>query len=734
MTYTKTDWKDHVVDNNTGAVIQQGTPVSAKNLNNIEQGVASLFDQLEASKVQQGKLSPGASVINTDVGGPLELVVPGAQRRNILNGDGNFEKDTDGDGVADGWIKTTPNGAFSLQPGALYGLNAQRITSLLTDPTITRYVSKRGIPLVAGKNYIAIANVTTDGVATARLAVYKDGSSGENYIAQTIASALSKVHFVKFTATADTSDGRIYLYNNIDVGNIGWVQWDGAGVYEVGDQALFDRIGVDITEANIREFFPHVDGKQFVQGIAIEKQGRNLVRNFYENGVSLTNGGVGSYKINDPYEIAITNTSAAVTLCYVTLDVLPNTYYAVKFDVCEGIFGVYPDASNVASLLGYRSTPGAFDSGPNTRVRLYMRIEAAGTFRFKNPMMIVGRVADLPDKFEPANPQHLILPVTLAEVSGIRDELAVKGAEAQLVRRVRRDFVIDGSVKTQAPTDNNVGYKAVIVNLPSTSIVGAYARAIRYDGYKFSEKYTTGVGNVYVTNFGLFIVMTVSNSETGWADEVNPNTNAVKALLNGWKANANDGSKYTSWASLLDGKAPATNTEAYVAANKAPGWTAYAVADYALANPELIPNSGEGAISLHQGNNQIMIETGLVYREKVSFNTTTKQGATIQRCRRAIKVYKGYDPEPFTTYTSSGQLLPQLVNDVDTAADYFVTYMVLDKFSYTANVTDVSCTYGANTKTILDRTVSNVAELDTKAMVLTRSVAELYKKVKALGG
>lgn len=728
MTYTKTDWKDHVVDNNTGAVIQQGTPVSAKNLNNIEQGVASLFDQLEASKVQQVKLPPGVSVINTDVGGPIELLIPGGQRRNILNGDGNFEKDTDGDGVADGWIKTTPNGAFSLQSGALYGLNAQRITSLLTDPTITRYVSKRGIQLDAGKNYVVIANVTTDGVATARLAVYKDGSSGENYIAQTAASALSKVHFVKFTATADTSDGRIYLYNNIDVGSIGWVQWDGAGVYEVVDQALFDRIGVDITEANIRDFFPHVDGKQFVQGVVVTKQGKNLLPP--ADNPEWINSGSSTAKINGSYDFDL-NVTVANQYRYIRVNVAKNTTYTISA-VHNGRIAVYKsDLSNVAILSYTASQSASFNTGDNQTIAILFQAPNVGTSNFKNFQLEFGSAATA---FEPADPQHVILPVTIAEVAGIRDEVIVKGSEALLSRRVQRDFVLDGSVKTQAPTDNNVGYKAVIVNLPSTSIVGAYARAVRYDGYKFAEKYTTGVGNVYVTNFGLFIVMTVSNSETGWVDAVNPNTNAVKALLNGWKATSNDGTKYTAWASLLDGKAPATNTEAFVSANKAPGWTAYAVADYVLAKPEQKPNSGEGAISLRGGNNQMMIETGMVYREKVSFNATTKQGSTIQRCRKVIRVYKGYDPEPFTTYTSSDQLLPQLVNDVDTTVDYFVTYLVLDKFSYTANVTDVSCTYGANTKSVLDRTVDNVAELGTKAMVLTRSVAELYKKVKALGG
>ncbi|WHH58321.1 hypothetical protein [Petroclostridium sp. X23] len=40
MEYTKKKWFDHIVDESTGAVIQQGTPVNAANLNNIEDGEA----------------------------------------------------------------------------------------------------------------------------------------------------------------------------------------------------------------------------------------------------------------------------------------------------------------------------------------------------------------------------------------------------------------------------------------------------------------------------------------------------------------------------------------------------------------------------------------------------------------------------------------------------------------------------------------------------------------------
>lgn len=45
--YNKTIWQDHVVDQN-GQVIQQGTPLSARNMNSIENGI---FEAYELSNV-----------------------------------------------------------------------------------------------------------------------------------------------------------------------------------------------------------------------------------------------------------------------------------------------------------------------------------------------------------------------------------------------------------------------------------------------------------------------------------------------------------------------------------------------------------------------------------------------------------------------------------------------------------------------------------------------------------
>ena len=49
--YNKTIWQDHVVDQN-GQVIQQGTPLSARNMNSIENGIFETYE-LGAVLIQQ---------------------------------------------------------------------------------------------------------------------------------------------------------------------------------------------------------------------------------------------------------------------------------------------------------------------------------------------------------------------------------------------------------------------------------------------------------------------------------------------------------------------------------------------------------------------------------------------------------------------------------------------------------------------------------------------------------
>lgn len=513
-------------------------------------------------------LVPGTSVINADQASDLDLTVYGATLTNLLGSDGNFETDSNGDGVADGWTKSN-NGTYSLETSNVkYGTRAQRISTVPSDTDIYARRIDHSVSFLAGKKYVFVADSLTDGTALASLRADYQAST----ITSSADSASSKTHFIKFTPTVDYS-GFVRLYNRSALGNTGWVQWDGAGVYEV-PEALYNRIGVDITESNIRDYLPHVDGRQHVQGVAVTKQGKNLLPPFTEWTLHA------NAKVIGPYELEL-NATGAWNTSKLELSLLKGQPYTLS------LTGHFIEVQSVnaqgavTSLVPYtRQTSRETFTVPNDSafIRINLTSNAAGKFTFSQPMLSLGNASTA---FEPAEPQRLILPVTLASTP-------------------------DGLTRDRA-----------------------YYR----DG---------------------------------------------------------------AWRLLK-----CVDTTANPAA--------------ALANPvESIIKGVEGAITLHPGGNQITVETGVIQREKVTFDSGTKRATTSKRSARIIGVYKGTDIEPFTTYTSGSQTLPQLVNAVDSAASYYVTYITLDKYAYTANVTQVDAKYTAGLSGSVSGALRDVARLQTQ--------------------
>lgn len=51
--YNTTKWKDEVKDANTGAILQEGTPQSAGNFNNMEKGISDVHIATMLSMIAQ---------------------------------------------------------------------------------------------------------------------------------------------------------------------------------------------------------------------------------------------------------------------------------------------------------------------------------------------------------------------------------------------------------------------------------------------------------------------------------------------------------------------------------------------------------------------------------------------------------------------------------------------------------------------------------------------------------
>ncbi|WP_046180397.1 hypothetical protein [Domibacillus tundrae] len=84
MPYTKKLWEDRIVDAG-GAVVQAGTPVSAGNMNRIEQGVADAHAALEGANRQAQTIGQSVTVLNAAMNAPVNVEVEGRTLTSLGN-------------------------------------------------------------------------------------------------------------------------------------------------------------------------------------------------------------------------------------------------------------------------------------------------------------------------------------------------------------------------------------------------------------------------------------------------------------------------------------------------------------------------------------------------------------------------------------------------------------------------------------------------------------------------
>jgi hypothetical protein len=210
-----------------------------------------------------------------------------------------------------------------------------------------------------------------------------------------------------------------------------------------------------------------------------------------------------------------------------------------------------------------------------------------------------------------------------------------------------------------------------------------------------------------------------------------------------------------SWASLVDGSAPATNTLAYVSANMAPGFTPYKLS-YVLSSPQTIVVSDkvEGDIVVN-GATQVEVGSGIVIREKIApkqhsttldwyineigVSSSVQDSPLKYRVSKIMNIYRnGVIDSKWAQTTSSsnqnGTVYATIKNtDYDPTAEYSVTYMLLDRQSFTTNILSVTATYANNIRTALDDTIKRVEDNTTNISIQARLLYDILKRLKAGG-
>jgi len=853
QSYTKTLWKDHVVDATKGEVLQQGTPVSASNLNHMEEGIDLAHQKLEGANRQTQVISHGTYVLNGDVNAPVTLQIEGRTLVPLQNTELDAAKYYL---LADKKTKLKFSDSLTVQGIAKFlGVNAkvQEITrtadfenkvagSTLENPHIAKYhfANALAIPTQITKEIIATGGVsyerlkledgTVVGLGTlvvgeipqfeVEINIIEDierniGRIPRNTLAEKIQWAktnLSNIYFdvkshangklvtatvwnpdasaysttvvthsnteltwltygldasfrmdangvVKFLVYGVASDGTNSVLN-IDLARCRYTLKSGATLhaprlplYEVTKEH-YDAALVTWNEDEVLRRYPSVEGLQHIQNPYIIAEGDNLLPPFSEWNLN------SNATVKGAYELEINPTAMNQWSKY-QVPCLPNTKYAASLDTITGPSDVRVAIRVVSALNGAvtfktnltasaKSAVITTDADSKLIEYEFTNASNVAVCTILNPMLTLG---DVVKPFKPRNPSSLYVEGKLGAIGSVKDVMYESDSKLVVRKSVEKDYVIDGALTWfYRPSESGSGYKTFGANL--NDIANAITAVFtKYNGmllkYSSANAGLTSPDIGYTNNLKE-LKLTVSNTESGFAESYSPTVDEIRAYFNGWQAKTVDtNNKPTAWRSLVDGADAPTQTLAYVAANKANGFIPYKLS-YLLATPVVLEVKAEGGISVN-GLTQIEVGSGVVIREKVDFykfpsayevgNTTAPAAnRTKMRIRKIIGLYKngntdnswfGQSSDDGASYGANRvKLLP---DKFDATAEYSISYVVFDRNQFTTNPLTVTATFANNIRTALDDNVKVTEDNKREISIQALQIYNMLVRMKAGG-
>ncbi|MCM3411221.1 hypothetical protein [Metabacillus litoralis] len=503
-------------------------------------------------------------------------------------------------------------------------------------------------------------------------------------------------------------------------------------------------------ESDVIRRYPSVEGMQHLQHPIVTVEGDNLLPAFYEWSLHA------NAKVLSPYESVIDATGSNQYNDY-RLKVLPSTTYTFSM-LHNGNFDLlmfnssganYRNQTANNALQSYTFTTSATD----TEMIIRVKSTSTGKFTFTNPMLTLGSTAK---PFVPRNPSHLYAEVKLGKIGTSKDTLYQENGRWKVRKEVEKDIILDGSLGWVFSVDYT-GFKRAYINLPNSDdykgVVTKYDCSNLFNQGSNSSS-TKGDSFLVWNDDKLFI--TISDTDTGFAETYTPTNDEVKAYFNGWKVKTVDANnKPTAWTNIVTGADAPTQTLAYVSTTRATGYTPYKLS-YVLATPQVVDvtDKVEGALTVN-GLTQLTLDSGVIVREKVVpvqsstdknwyFNSGAN-GYELSRFKQKTKVIINVYAEILDItkkglissekqYSYGEQRFILRDADYDPTANYYVTYLVLDKHKFTNNPINTRALYSTSLKSSFDDLVNKVGDIETNTSVNIRAIAELYKRVKALGG
>lgn len=594
------------------------------------------------------------------------------------------------------------------------------------------------------------AAVSTSSSTVAKLAVYST----------TISERIDSNGFAHFLAYGDPSNGTVtvdvitdYVELEIELKPTATLHDPCIPLYEV-DRTEYDKILANYDESAVLARYPRVQGMQHLQNPYILAEGENLLPPFYEWTLHSNARVVSPYEL-ELYANGIYNESTVI------LPVIPNKQYSFQAEFSD------PKLTYVLRVFdaqGNRITAPISNGIINVPINavsmaIVITNTEAGLFIIKNPMLSLG-IASKP--FVARNPSHLFANVKLGQIGDRKDTLYRDHGEWKLRKEIVRDVVLDGSLPWKLANDL-IGIKRISVEVPnSNSLIPANPSMINFN--QIATKHDGTALKLFLSvptegdQFALFgvtgqahdkqVYLSVSDTDSGFAESYVPVQNEIKAYFNGWKVKLIDlNGKPTAWQSVVDGKDAPTQTLAYVSANSAQNYTPYKLS-YVLASPvtEVVTEKVEGDIAIN-GLTQFEIGSGVIIREKanteasstvVHINDVERPNTYLKyKADKIINIYKneaidnGWAIASGRSFGISRASLP--ISDFDATAEYTVTYLALDRQLFTTNPVSIPVSWAGSLKGTVTDVVNKQADDRAQISVNTRLIYDMLLRLKAGG-
>jgi hypothetical protein len=463
--------------------------------------------------------------------------------------------------------------------------------------------------------------------------------------------------------------------------------FDSIRLYEVS-ASDYNAIGTTYTatsKPSIDDVWPYVDSVQHLNGVYVNKYGKNLLPPFTEWALHA------NAVVTEPYKLTL-NATAAFQSSSIDVPVIGGQTYTLSagsLGATNGYIDInWKDSSGAnisnSARLNYPSTSVAV-TAPSNAVTAHVNIgnvSGTGTFTFTNPQLELGSTAT---SFVPRNDDAIYLQSAAASsVDGtVYDTIYQRDGKWWRQNRFVRGEALTITSNTATLVNNAASTNAVIVD-DSNGDIYRLVTTLSGSGKEFT---LSGTGNKTVT-------FNASNNPVTPKITYQLATATVEDITN-----------------LVEG----------------------AISLHQDGNQIEV---GSGVVVREKASPQASSTFYVI-------NQTNALSNLKNRTNRILRVYRnGVEDRKWGLYTNFGGSASAngggsaVINasDYDPTAVYEVTYIALDTYGMTTNPVTITGDYDSNIKTVQDRLVQKSSDLETKLSVQDAINTSTSNKIGLLSG